>query len=116
MPDLLTTAHSHYLQSILALNEGQMCSYPELGALHLFHVIVRVSNSCLSAGCPMVSSLNLGRRGESHPLAYLDMSECSSLDDTGLQMVVLSCPNLSHLYLRKCVNISGKNITITPLT
>ena len=55
----------------------------------------------------MVSSLNMGRRGESHPLSYLDMSECSSLDDTGLQLVVLSCPNLTHLYLRKCLNISG---------
>ena len=57
----------------------------------------------------MVSSLNMGRRGESHPLSYLDMSECASLDDTGLQMVVISCPNLTHLYLRKCVNISGTN-------
>ena len=59
-------------------------------------------------GCPMVSTLNPGRR-VLLSLSYLDLSECVSLDDTGLQMIGTSCPNLTHLYLRKCINISGKS-------
>ena len=59
-------------------------------------------------GCPMVSTLNPGRR-VLLSLSYLDLSECVSLDDTGLQMIGTSCPNLTHLYLRKCINITGKS-------
>ena len=62
-------------------------------------------------GCPMVSTLNPGRR-VLLSLSYLDLSECVSLDDTGLQMIGTSCPNLTHLYLRKCINISGKSTFI----
>ena len=58
-------------------------------------------------GCPMISTLSHGRRSDWLSLTFLDMSECVSLDDTGLARVVTSCPNLTHLYLRKCTNITG---------
>ena len=59
------------------------------------------------AGCPMVSSINIVRKQTQLSLVHLDMSECSALDDTGLNMIVLNCPQMTQLYLRKCSNITG---------
>lgn len=58
----------------------------------------------------MVSSINMARRQSQLALTHLDMSECSALDDTGLNMIVLNCPLLTHLYLRKCPNITGNKL------
>ena len=55
----------------------------------------------------MVSSINIVRKQSQLSLVHLDMSECSSLDDTGLHMIVLNCQLMTHLYLRKCSNITG---------
>ena len=55
----------------------------------------------------MVSSINIVRKQTQLSLVHLDMSECSSLDDTGLHMIVLNCQLMTHLYLRKCSNITG---------
>ena len=54
----------------------------------------------------MVSSINIVRKQSHLSLVHLDMSECSSLDDTGLNMIVLNCPQMTQLYLRKCSNIT----------
>ena len=58
----------------------------------------------------MVSSINIVRKQSHLSLVHLDMSECGSLDDTGLNMIVLTCPLMTHLYLRKCSNITGIKI------
>jgi len=61
-------------------------------------------------GCPMVSSINIVRKHNQLSLTYLDMSECSSLDDTGLNMIMLNCPQITHLYLRKCSGITDAGV------
>ena len=40
-------------------------------------------------------------------LQYLDLTDCASLEDTGLKMVVETCPQLLYLFLRRCTAISG---------
>lgn len=61
-------------------------------------------------GCPMVSSINIVRKHTHLSLTHLDMSECSSLDDTGLNMIMLNCPLITHLYLRKCIGITDVGV------
>jgi len=61
-------------------------------------------------GCPMVSSINIVRKHTHLSLTYLDMSECSSLDDTGLSMIMLNCPLITHLYLRKCTGVTDAGV------
>ena len=61
----------------------------------------------------MISSIPVTRTrssaSASSMLSFLDMSECSALDDTGLTMTLLHCPRLTHLYIRKCHNVSGEH-------
>ena len=40
-------------------------------------------------------------------LTYLDMSDCPSVDDTSVKMVVENCPRLHYFFLRRCYNVSG---------
>ena len=64
----------------------------------------------LLPGCPMISAVPVARSraaAASASLTYLDMSECAAVEDTGLAMTLLNCPRLTHLYLRKCVNVTG---------
>ena len=76
------------------------------------------------AGCHMISTIkvhqppptpNPATRGATtlptrrlEQLQYLDLTDCTSLEDTGLKMVVESCPQLLYLFLRRCTTISGK--------
>ena len=41
-------------------------------------------------------------------LQYLDLTDCTSLEDSGLKMIVECCPQLLYLFLRRCTTISGK--------
>ena len=41
-------------------------------------------------------------------LQYLDLTDCTALDDVGLKIVVKNCPQLVYLYLRRCIQITGK--------
>ena len=77
--------------------------------------------TCIDAG-PLRSGGNNGDRyannlsSNSRPqlylqLQYLDLTDCVSLEDTGIQMIVRSCAQLTCLYLRRCVHITGKIIT-----
>jgi hypothetical protein len=57
----------------------------------------------------------MGRHGPvPHPLRrvlnlqYLDLTDCTSLEDSGLKMVVENCPQLIYLFLRRCTAITGK--------
>ena len=42
-------------------------------------------------------------------LQYLDLTDCTSLEDSGLKMIVESCPQLLYLFMRRCSAITGKN-------
>ena len=41
-------------------------------------------------------------------LQYLDLTDCVSLEDSGLKIVVENCPQMLYLFLRRCTNITGK--------
>ena len=41
-------------------------------------------------------------------LQYLDLTDCVSLEDSGLKMVVETCPQLLYLFLRRCTALTGK--------
>ena len=74
-------------------------------------------------GCPMISTINfevpeptpataaLGgvppAPSRSLYLRHLDLTDCTRLIDTGLQVVVRNAPHLQQLFLRRCVNITG---------
>lgn len=58
-------------------------------------------------GATSSSPANLPLRRLDH-LQYLDLTDCASLEDTGLKMVVETCPQLLYLFLRRCTAITGK--------
>ena len=43
-------------------------------------------------------------------LTWLDLTDCVSVEDSGLKMIVEACPQLQYLFLRRCVNITGGEI------
>jgi len=43
-------------------------------------------------------------------LQYLDLTDCLSLEDSGLKMVVETCPQLLYLFLRRCTAITDIGI------
>ena len=83
------------------------------------------------SGCHMISTISvhqpppspahrmmMGRGGPAHHplrrllnLQYLDLTDCASLEDSGLKMVVENCPQLIYLFLRRCSAITGNNKT-----
>ena len=67
------------------------------------------------AGCDSVSAIlcsaaasSSSSRHQGLPLLYLDLSDCPRVSDAGLQVIARNAPRLQHLYLRKCVGITGK--------
>lgn len=40
-------------------------------------------------------------------LQYLDLTDCPAVGDDSLRIIVMSCPQLAYLYLRRCVQITG---------
>lgn len=41
-------------------------------------------------------------------LQYLDLTDCPALENAGLKVIVRNNPQLAYLYLRRCVQITGK--------
>lgn len=41
-------------------------------------------------------------------LRHLDLSDCARLSDAGLERAARAAPHLQHLYLRRCVGITGR--------
>ena len=41
-------------------------------------------------------------------LQFLDLTDCVRLMDGGLHLIAKNSPHLRHLYLRRCINITGK--------
>lgn len=65
-------------------------------------------------GCPHVANLFGGHEvlQRRFLLQYLDLTDCVSIDDCSLQNIVRHCPSLVYLYLRRCVQITGKIILL----
>lgn len=67
-------------------------------------------------GCVKLSCLTINGGPESSrkmQLQYLDLTDCSALQDTGLRVIVRNCPQLAYLYLRRCIQITGSQSTFT---
>ncbi|XP_065362445.1 F-box/LRR-repeat protein 7 [Calliphora vicina] len=47
-------------------------------------------------------------------LQYLDLTDCTALDDVGLKIVVKNCPQLVYLYLRRCIQITDAGLKFVP--
>ena len=58
--------------------------------------------------CSAVAAAATSSRHQGLPLLYLDLSDCPRVSDAGLQVIARNAPRLQHLYLRKCVGITGK--------
>ena len=43
-------------------------------------------------------------------LRHLDLTDCTRLMDEGLHVVVRNAPHLQQLFLRRCVNVTGKYV------
>ena len=41
-------------------------------------------------------------------LQFLDLTDCVRLMDGGLHLIAKNSPHLRQLYLRRCINITGK--------
>lgn len=63
------------------------------------------------SGCSLITTVNLNA-GFDPPrrllLQYLDLTDCCSINDEGLKTIVVNCPQLVYLYLRRCVQITGE--------
>ena len=57
-----------------------------------------------------VQSLSSSRSSTSNTinLQWVDLSDCGRLMDAGLHLMAKNSPHLRHLYLRRCINITGK--------
>lgn len=63
------------------------------------------------SGCSQITTVNLNT-GFDPPrrllLQYLDLTDCYAINDEGLKTIVVNCPQLVYLYLRRCVQITGE--------
>lgn len=98
-------------------------------SIQFFPTHIRLADQCfLSTGCSQITCIDAGplrangNNGDryksdlcsnSRPqlylqLQYIDLTDCVSLEDSGIQMIVRSCAQLTCIYLRRCVHITGK--------
>lgn len=64
-------------------------------------------------GCTQITSINFNPGFETPRrllLQYLDLTDCCSINDNGLKIIVRNCPQLVYLYLRRCVQITGSSL------
>lgn len=68
-------------------------------------------------GCVQISCVSV-TPGPEPPrrllLQYLDLTDCSAVDDGGLRVIVRNCPQLVYLYLRRCTKITDAGIKFVP--
>lgn len=68
-------------------------------------------------GCVQISCVSV-TPGPEPPrrllLQYLDLTDCSAVDDGGLRVIVRNCPQLVYLYLRRCIKITDAGIKFVP--
>ncbi|XP_028825612.1 F-box/LRR-repeat protein 7-like isoform X3 [Denticeps clupeoides] len=69
------------------------------------------------SGCSKVTCISLAQdtsapvpplHGQAVSIRYLDLTDCSSLQDEGLRAIAAHCPHLTHLYLRRCQRLTDE--------
>lgn len=63
------------------------------------------------SGCTQIISIDFNHHLDPPRrllLQYLDVTDCYSIDDDGLKIIVQNCPQLVYLYLRRCTQITGQ--------
>ena len=55
--------------------------------------------------------LDLSQAGADHRLnlQYLDLTDCHNLTDDSLKVIARHCPQLQHLYMRRCDQLTGES-------
>lgn len=63
-------------------------------------------------GCSQISCINISTTDGSRKLLlqYIDLTDCASLDDMGLRLIVKNCPLLIYFYLRRCVMLTDSSL------
>ncbi|KAK9508837.1 hypothetical protein O3M35_006298 [Rhynocoris fuscipes] len=85
----------------------------------LFELVTRATNlhHLDITGCVKISCVSV-TPGPEPPrrllLQYLDLTDCSAVDDGGLRVIVRNCPQLVYLYLRRCIKITDAGIKFVP--
>ena len=91
-------------------------------SLWMFNFLCIECTSLFFPGCHMISTVSVHqpvavqqRQGlPTQPsrrllnLQFLDLTDCVSLEDSGLKMIVENCPQLLYLFMRRCTNITGE--------
>jgi F-box and leucine-rich repeat protein 7 len=63
-------------------------------------------------GCSQISCINQNAADGSRKLLlqYVDLTDCASLDDMGLRLIVKNCPLLIYFYLRRCIMLTDTSL------
>lgn len=63
-------------------------------------------------GCSQISCINMSSLEGSRKLLlqYVDLTDCASLDDNGLKLIVKNCPLLIYFYLRRCIMLTDTSL------
>lgn len=85
----------------------------------LFEMASRCNNlqhldvsGCVKISCISINpGLDPSRRLQ---LQYLDFTDCSAMQDSGLRVIVNNCPLLTHMYLRRCHQITDSGLKFVP--
>ncbi|KAL1122910.1 hypothetical protein AAG570_003235 [Ranatra chinensis] len=101
------------------LTHLQLHACPNITNNALFELATRCTNlhHLDLTGCVQISCISV-TPGPEPPrrllLQYLDLTDCSAVDDGGLRVIVRNCPQLVYLYLRRCTKITDAGIKFVP--
>jgi hypothetical protein len=111
--DVNLSLHSKLWNKIHALDSGCMwwhfVAQCQKTSISVFPVVT--AQASVISGCTRISCISV-TPGPEPPrrllLQYLDLTDCHAVEDGGLRVIVRNCPQLAYLYLRRCVQITGK--------
>lgn len=78
---------------------------------------IKVLFLIVSAGCLKISCIGINAIPDPPRrlhLQYLDLTDCVSVQDSGLMIIVQNCPQLAYLYLRRCIQITDAGLKFVP--
>ncbi|XP_017784274.1 PREDICTED: F-box/LRR-repeat protein 7 [Nicrophorus vespilloides] len=101
------------------LTHLQIQGCPAVSNNAIYEIVTRCSNlqhlditGCVQLSClTPISGPDPPKRLQ---LQYLDFTDCPSLQDNGLRIIVRNCPQLAYLYLRRCIQITDAGLKFVP--